>query len=128
MKKGIVIGALVLLLLIGGGVWYYNNKRKPKVDFEKIDYINKSVDYVMSVDGYELKGTHNEKDFINTKHFGKYTFKTGTSHDGGFTGIHLTIFDTATGDIVKGIVVDMTNQRVIPEQAKDPESIINSPR
>ncbi len=117
MKKGIIIGALVLLLLIGGRIWYYNS-RLPKTDFENIDYIGKSVKYRISIDGFSWEGTHNEKDFIQEKDFGKYTFHVGTSHDNGFTGIHLIIYDTATGDVIKGSIVDMTNKKVFPEVAK----------
>lgn len=93
------------LLVFGGGIGLYFYSRRPIVEFENIDFINKTVRYNLSVDGYTLTGTKSYSDKNTTnKVAGKYVM-TVSAEGKGFV-----LVITKDGKIVKGLTINLQDQ------------------
>ncbi len=65
MKKAIII-IIVIALLTAAAVYIRYRMRKPKISIEKIDWINKTVEYCMSYNGDKRCGIQSLEDGIIT--------------------------------------------------------------
>ena len=111
MKKSIII--IIIIIAIAAGTYIYIKSRKPKVNFEAIDWINKTVEYSMSVNGENRTGVQSLADSIitniNTKD-GKYTFFIQSIF--GFNQVQLAILQG--NKVVTGILIDFKAQTQTP--------------
>jgi hypothetical protein len=61
MKKAIII-IFILALITAGVIYFRYRKRLPKVSLDKIDWVNRSVEYSMSANGENNNGTQSIED------------------------------------------------------------------
>lgn len=101
-----IVIIIIILVVIGIALAVYFYMRKPKVGFENIDYLAKTVQYKMSAGGCNFTGTKSYNDKATTeKTCGKYRMV--ASAEG--SGFILAIFQD--GKIVKGLKIDLTTQQ-----------------
>lgn len=103
MKKALIIISIISVLGAGTGIFFW--MRKPKISAEKIDYLQKSVDYKMSAGGVDFNGTKLFSDKTTTeKTVGDYKF-VASAEGAGFV---LAIFKSGT--MVKGLSINLTDR------------------
>lgn len=105
MKKAIIISIPIVAII--GLTSLYLYKRRPYVGYSKIDFLNKKVDYKISVNGHRLEGT---KDFSDKKttseKYGKYDLIASAEGDGFVLAI------SENGKIIKGLKINLKTQDI----------------
>lgn len=99
---------ITIVMSVIAAVMIYLWVTRPKVSYESIDWLAKTVKYKMSVKGTWMKGTkaYTDKD-TTVLHRGNYKM-TASAEGNGFI---LSI--SKKGKILKGLKIDLTTQEII---------------
>jgi hypothetical protein len=117
MRKIVLV--IILIAVIAGAVYLYKRLKAPKVDYESIDWLKKTVHFKMSVEGEMFEGMEAVSEY-NVAAGGNYTIKKAkdgvhefvTAYSKTKNMIQLAIVNGTK--VVVGLKIDFKDKSVTP--------------